>query len=246
MTAGLDIEMPFRQQRAVALGDALAAGDLAEADVAARATAVVATQLRFAWVFDHHVDRSVVACAEHRALARAAAAQSIVLLRNDSLLPVEPRSATRVAVLGRLADAANLGDKGSSNVIQPDVVTPLDGVRAVFESAGAEVVHHADDTAIVDGADLVVVVVGYTAADEGEFIGSGMEEALAEVQPPMDHPEVGFPPAAPPAPATDEAAPADRLGSEEGGDRRSLRLLPADEALIAAAAAAAATGCSSS
>ncbi|MEZ5207522.1 MAG: glycoside hydrolase family 3 C-terminal domain-containing protein [Acidimicrobiales bacterium] len=53
-----------------------------------------------------------------------------MLLRNDGTLPLDRGALGTVAVLGRLADTPNTGDKGSSQVIAPDVVTPLAGLRA--------------------------------------------------------------------------------------------------------------------
>ncbi|GGM07887.1 beta-glucosidase family protein [Micromonospora yangpuensis] len=43
-------------------------------------------------------------CPAHRQLARTAAARSVVLLRNDGLLPLDPATTGQVAVLGPLAD----------------------------------------------------------------------------------------------------------------------------------------------
>ena len=209
VSAGLEIEMPFRQQRARDLPAALADGRLDAADVAARAEAVVATLLRFADVIDHAPDPSVLARPEHRVLARQAATASMVLLRNEGpLLPV-PADLRRVVVLGRLARVPNLGDGGSSEVIPPEVSTLLDGVRSAFP--GAEVVHDDTDARVAEGADLCVVVVGLTKDDEGEFIDVGTSEAMASMFPPPPVPPEasGSPdpapagPAAPPVPAED-------------------------------------------
>ena len=242
VTAGLEIEMPFRQQRAHRLPDAVADGRLDRSDIECRVVATVATLLRFAHVFDDAPDRSVVASAGHRALAREAAAASMVLLRNEGdLLPV-PSELGTVAVLGRLAAVANLGDGGSSDVSPPDVSTLLDGVRDAFPKA--VVVHHATDVLVAEGADLCIVVVGCTKNDEGEFIDLGTSAAMADMFPP--------PPEAPAAGATsvpgDEAAgttPADEPPASgpdgsfaPGGDRRTLRLSGDDEGLVAVALAA--------
>ena len=71
LAAGLDIEMPFAQQRARTLPDALASGAASWADVDRAALRILATQLRFAAaVADPPPTRDVVACAAHRALAR--------------------------------------------------------------------------------------------------------------------------------------------------------------------------------
>ncbi len=242
LTAGLDIEMPFRQQRAMALEAAIVRGDVAEAVVDRSVERIVATLLRFHAVFEQQPEPDVVGCVEHRALAREVAAASMVLLRNEgSLLPLDASTVGRVAVLGRLADVADLGDGGSSDVRSSHVVTPLDGLRARF---GADrVTHAADDASIAVGADVVVVVVGYTKADEGECIEAAGADALGRmVFPPVDHPTLGSQAdwTAPPGPMRQPAAP-DGVDGERmaaGGDRVSLQLSAAHEALIAAAAEA--------
>ena len=247
--AGLNIEMPFRQQRAVTLEGAIADGSLAMDDVDARVTETVATFLRFAHVFAGSTVDDVRAAPQHRALAREAATASMVLLRNEGgLLPLDAGALGTVAVLGRLAAVPNLGDGGSSNVIPPEVVTPLAGVRAALPHA--RVLHDDTDTSIVEHSDLTIVVVGYTKDDEGEYLGTD-HGLLMHLFPPMDHPEVGFPPAgeAPAGPddaaTTTETEPIEptpesaeqALGHAVGGDRMSLHLHAEDEQLIRDAAA---------
>jgi beta-glucosidase len=221
LAAGLDLEMPFAQQRAQALPGALADGSLDPLDVDRAAVRILRAQLAFS-AGRSTVDPSpsVVAGPSHRALARDVAARSMVLLRNESgLLPLSPAMLTRVAVVGRLADVANTGDHGSSDVRAPSVVTPLAGLRAALP--GVEL------TTDPAGADAAIVVVGYTAADEGEYVGS-FDPALAALYPPADDPS-----------ALAELAKVWDDGPQSvGGDRGSLRLHPADEELIRATAAA--------
>ena len=238
--AGLDIEMPFRQQREMHLTDAIESGDLAVADVDGAVERIVATLLRFAHVYESQPPLSVVGSDAHRVLAREAAAASMVLVRNEGdLLPVDPIAIGRIAVLGRLAALRNLGDGGSSDVKASKVVTPLDGLRAEF----ADVVHADSDVSIVDGADLVVVVVGYTKDEEGEYIDNEGTGALAvDLFPEIDHPTLGrnapYERPAPTGRISDSAAmEGQSTMMAPGGDRASLRLSEADEALIAAAAA---------
>jgi beta-glucosidase len=229
--AGLNIEMPFRQQREPVLADALADGSLEQADVDERVTETVATLLRFWPIIGGEAPAmSVVGSTEHIALARTAAQQSIVLLRNESLLPLDPSMSGRIAVVGRLAAVPNLGDGGSSAVHPAYVVTPLDGVRAAFTSAAVE---HSDiDASIADGADVAIVVVGYTRDDEGEYIDDKATAELMFMFPPTDHPTLGTTATLPTFTEHDFTSD-DQGRMAPGGDRVSLRLSAADEDLIA-------------
>jgi beta-glucosidase len=224
--AGLDLEMPFRQQRVRSLAAAVADDSLAIGDIERAAENIVRTVLRFdAATPDERPHPALLACSAHRALARESAEQSIVLLKNDTidgepLLPIAANRRMRVAVLGRLADSPNLGDGGSSDVHPPQVITPLAGLRAALPEA-----EWVEDPA---DADCAVVVVGYTKEDEGEFTG-GFDSELFALMPPAPHDGVWS-----------ELARAAENGSAMalGGDRRSLRLRADDEALIARVAAA--------
>ena len=240
--AGLDIEMPFRQQRMQHVPPALAEGALTESEIAQPVSRVVETLLRFDNVLSQPAPATTV-CASpaHRALAYEAAAKSIVLLKNGTdsrpMLPLDAGNLKRLAVLGRLAATPNLGDHGSSNVIPPSVVTPLDGLRAALPGVDVLAVDGSDldeATRMAAGADAVIVVVGCTFEDEGEYI-SAQPELLAATAPPR--PERMPTPERPPvAPA--ERAPRPQPGFARGGDRASLDLSAADQALVRAAAAA--------
>ncbi len=244
--AGLDIEMPFRQQRMQHLPPALASGELTEAGVDAPVTRVVSTLLRFDAVLSQPApDTAVCASDEHRGLAREAAAKSIVLLKNEPAggagpaLPLNAASLKRVAVLGRLASAPNLGDRGSSNVVPPSVVTPLDGLRAALPDADIAAADGADlDEAarIARNADVAIVVVGCTYEDEGEYIAAQPELFIALAPPRPGRPSP--PPDAPPRPPREQPAQRAGQGFAMGGDRASLDLSAADQALIRAAASA--------
>lgn len=168
--AGLDVEEPFRQQRAHSLPADLDAGRASWDDVERAGTRILATQLAFfARELDAEPSIEVVFSDEHRALAREAAATAAVLLKNDDvdgrpLLPLDAAPLRRVSVIGRLAGLANTGDEGSSNVRSPQVVTPLDGIRAAVPGARVDFVE-ADDPAAAAAAsadaDVAIVVVGY-------------------------------------------------------------------------------------
>ena len=140
--------------------------------------AILRTKIRFAQKIRSRPcpPRSVVAGPRHVELARRAARESAVLLKNDgSLLPFDEHAQKRIAVVGRLADTPNIGDmKGSSHVYPPYVVTPLQGITRRLD--GRVSVTYADGSdaralrAAVTDADAVVIVVGLTSDEEGEYI----------------------------------------------------------------------------
>jgi beta-glucosidase len=70
---------------------------------------------------------------EHRSLARRAALESITLLKNDSkLLPLDAGSLQSLAVIGPNADEARIGGGGSSYVVPPYSISPLEGLRSLL------------------------------------------------------------------------------------------------------------------
>jgi beta-glucosidase len=252
LVAGLDVEMPFRMVRAQGMVRDLDAGIAGWDHVDAAVTRLVITRLRFEEVLGRSAtDASVLACAEHLALAREAAARSMVLLRNEAVegtavLPLDTTALRKVAVIGRLAALRNLGDRGSSDVWAPAVVTALDGLRAALPDV--EVTH--DDgadperaAALAADADVAVVVVGYTSADEGEYIAEEGTAHLGHLVPGPDDPVTAdrFRTALAADPGPDpppEVAASGDLSFAAGGDRSSLRLHDEDEALVTAVAGA--------
>lgn len=248
LRAGLDVEAPFRQQRAQHLPADLAAGRVSWAHVDRAARRVLRTQLHYyATREPAEPPVEVVFSAEHRALAREVAARSMVLLKNDPvgeapLLPLRRDALGSLAVIGRLADMANTGDHGSSDVRAPQVVTPLQGLTEALPDTA--ITHVAGDdpaaaAAAAAGADAAVIVVGYTADDEGEYLGDTMftDPALrALFPPPGDDPEAQRFARLLDAP---EGLEVNAAGSTSvGGDRASLRLRPVDVEIIRAVAAA--------
>jgi len=127
---------------------------------------------------------------EHRKLARIAAAESIVLLKNaGGLLPIDSAKIKSIAVIGPNAAIARAGGGGSSKVNPTYVVTPLEGIRERAGSAiqvtyalGASIPGEvpANDTpeareklraeavSIATKADAAIVVVGDSPAVESE------------------------------------------------------------------------------
>jgi beta-glucosidase len=152
------------------------------------------------------------------------------------VLPLDPAAATSIAVIGRLANAANMGDRGSSDVRAPGKVSPVHGIRAAFPHAAIAVVEEEDTQAAATAAArarVAIVVAGYTERDEGEYVGPDtMRDPVLLAT---------FPPAPPEMVKMLEAGAAPgNVMSEHGygGDRVSLTLRPVDEGLIRAVAKA--------
>ncbi len=236
LRAGMDLEMPFPNRFERDLPRALASGRLDPARLDDAVLRLLRQQFRFAEVGEPgRYDRSVVACAEHRELARDVAARSMVLLQNDPvrgapLLPLDASALRRVAVLGKLAVASNLGDRGSSAVRPPSVVTALDGLREALPNAkvthddGADLTRASD---LARDADVAVVVVGLTWREEGEHVAPPPRaDVLRVLRPPPWREVLPF------ARALRRAS-----GLHTAGDRAGLGLRPEDEALIRATAA---------
>jgi beta-glucosidase len=181
LRGGLDLEMPpnlgVSDAAAVA---AVRSGDLDESVLDASVTRV----LRL-------VEQSQRALAEggsfseeeHHALARRAAHESAVLLKNDGgVLPLRPEPGSRVAVIGEFARTPRYQGAGSSQVNPTRLDVPLDELRAglgdqvqVDFAAGFGVGTTGSDeelsreaVELARGADHVLVFLGLPAEDESE------------------------------------------------------------------------------
>ncbi|MFJ9898230.1 beta-glucosidase [Streptomyces sp. NPDC091280] len=243
LEAGLDLEEPFAQQRTTQLRERLAAGETSWASVERSGVRLLAAQLRsYAARLDGDFGPGTMAADASRALARTVAARAMVLLKNDPVqgapvLPLDPARVGSVAVIGRLATAPNMGDHGSSDVHAPSHVTPLEGITAAFPGAEISLVEDDDPRRAAEAArsaEVAVVVAGYTALEEGEYVG-----ADATTRPEL---LALFPPA---PPEVLEAMRSGATASEHteaitagGGDRVSLTLRPVDEEIIRAVSAA--------
>lgn len=173
--AGMDMEMPLPVHFGMELKKAVEEGRLDESLLDRAILRILKTQFTFENTPDSmSYDTSLIACEKHIALARRAAEESMVLLKNrDGLLPFS-KGKQNLLVIGHLADLPNTGDHGSSRVYPPYVVTALQGIR---EKAGKNArITYIDETDIAQirqlapTADAIIVIAGNDFNDEGEFV----------------------------------------------------------------------------
>ncbi|GAA3437597.1 glycoside hydrolase family 3 C-terminal domain-containing protein [Kutzneria kofuensis] len=162
LKAGIDSFTDHGQDSDVPIGrlrEALTRGLIDESDVDRAVRRQLLVRFRLG-EFDPDLDPyagigpEVIDCAEHRDLALRAATESVVLLRNDGMLPLNASRAPRVAVVGPLADM--LCEDWYSGTL-PYQVTVAAGLRAAL----GDVVH-------VEGADRIAL----RSRTSGELLGS--------------------------------------------------------------------------
>jgi beta-glucosidase len=112
----------------------------------------------FASVSYSRIPNSVIGSAAHRAVALMAAQESIVLLKNDGLLPLDRHKLKRIAVIGPFADRVVLNNYNGQT---GETVSALRGIRE-RAGPGIEIVTNAA------AADVAVVCVGTDASVEQE------------------------------------------------------------------------------
>lgn len=205
LRAGNDIIMTTPEFFAGAI-EAVRSGRLAESEIDAPCARVLALKFRMG-LFENprrpDLDRAAVEIArpDHRAVNLDAARQSLILLQNNGLLPLDPAKVKSIAVVGPNADddLQQLGDWSLGASQHPQeagkhprekTTTILDGIRSLA-SAGC-LVHYERGCSIIDDdlsgvaaaiaaaqvADVVVAVVG----DHLKFIGETNSTATLELQ----------------------------------------------------------------
>ena len=173
-SGGQDMEMCCTQFFGDRLIEAVREGKVAEDKINQSAIRIIRTILSFTEADKKKYDESLIGCKEHVALALESARKGITLIQNkDKVLPLNKEEATRIVLLGKLANKGNIGDHGSSRVYPEYVVTPLQGISK--EASDCEVIFYdgSDLThakRLASEADGVVFIVGFDHDDEGEYV----------------------------------------------------------------------------
>jgi beta-glucosidase len=188
INAGLDMVMLSHTKGAQtasdlanALSSLVASGDIPEGRIDDAVRRILTIKCEMGLLDgDTTLDASLTAAigsAEHRAVARDAVRQSLVLLKNDGTLPL-PKTLSHVHVTGSGADSLakqcggwtlgwqGLGTGGAATATTTGT-TVLAAVRSLFAGSSTTVTTSTDGSGAA-GADRVIVVVGEAPYAEGQ------------------------------------------------------------------------------
>ena len=215
INAGLNVEMPWQDEYSYStIKDGLKEGKIKVKDIDELVLSTLKTRLKYAFSYDSiDYNHKLILNESHIDLAREVSEESMVLLKNENILPFDLGENLKIGIIGRLADTENTGDLGSSDSNPPYVVTPFEGIKNYHINNSNEVyLDEANDinksVELAKELDQVILVVGYDYSDEGEYIMSrGQMLKSAEAK--------------------------KLIGAKGvGGDRLSLKLREDDEILI--------------
>lgn len=185
------------------LKEAYDEGLLSEEKITAAVERLMEVRIRLGMMKDYpspydDIPYEKVECREHVALAVEAARRSMVLLKNDGLLPLKKEKLRSIAVIG---PNANSRDALVGNYVgtSSQYITPLEGIQQyvgddirVYYSEGCHLYHDkvealahvkdrfAEAVIAAEQADVVVLCLGLDATIEGEQGDAGNEYASGD------------------------------------------------------------------
>ncbi|MDR0910528.1 MAG: glycoside hydrolase family 3 C-terminal domain-containing protein [Spirochaetaceae bacterium] len=158
LRAGLDVEMVFTNHYSASkIKKCLKKGSLNMEHIDRAVDNILGVLIRQTPKLRSH-SLEEVGSKKHRELAQEVARKGMVLLENNGILPL--RRDAKVMVTGPYANAANIGDAGSSCVYDNDVTTPIAGMKQLFPNASLE------------EGDIAIVHVGSNREMEGEYFAN--------------------------------------------------------------------------
>ena len=172
LKAGLDVNLPHSSFEH--LKTAYDEGWITEADLDRAVLRVLTAKFTVGLMDKPFVDsqaaEEIVRCDAHKALALESARQSIILLKNEGLLPLDRKQVKRIAVFGAGADVFPVGMNYSGPYqapwTAPDAETPVQFLRRYLDGT-AEVIF-AEDDRIEEVAASCDVALYLTTVVEGE------------------------------------------------------------------------------
>ena len=179
INAGLNVEMPWQDEYSYdVIRDGLNNNKIEISQIDNLVLSSLKTRLKYAFSYDSiEYSKKLILDTSHINLAKTVAEESMVLIKNKNILPFKIYDNMKVGVIGKIANLENTGDMGSSNSNSPYVVTPFQGITNFFNNSNVDVIYdngkNLEETKkIAEKLDQIILVVGYTYEDEGEYVMS--------------------------------------------------------------------------
>ena len=177
--SGLDIEMPSARWFTLKkLKRELKKGRIDSSDIDAKVRALLMLGFEIG-AYDRPVLEKLEQIEKkHSTVARTAAGEAVVLLKNESILPLELTSIKSIVVIGRTAAATPTGGGGSSYVKTENSVSILAGLRSAAAHSSNCTVDYIPTTRPpfssaerqkIKKADAVICATGFDHVLESEF-----------------------------------------------------------------------------
>lgn len=214
--AGLNVEMPGDRYMGQALLDSVRAGKVSEDVINQRVREILRVRLLVKPIPADEANRTPVGNETEMQVALDVARRSIVLLKNEALLPIDINKVKRIAVIGDNATATMaLGGVGAGVKTRKEI-TPLEGLR----------------TLLGDKVDITYVkgYKGYGREDRNKRLSPQQEADKALMEEAME--------AAKKADMVIFIGGDNREVETEGSDRKSISLPSGQDELVAALAKA--------
>ena len=135
VTSGMNVEMPGSRFMGQALLDSVKAGKVSEEVINQRVREILRVRLTVKPIAKEEANKTPVGNAEEMATALEVARRSIVLLKNDGLLPIDTKQMKRIAVIGENAVTRMAQGGVGAGVKTRREVTPLEGLKAALGSS---------------------------------------------------------------------------------------------------------------
>jgi len=192
LTAGCDVNCGCTYGNVLA---ALDDGLVTKEDIRTACVHLMRTRIRLG-MFDEktefdNIPYNIVACDEHKKVSLECAEKSMVLLKNNGILPINESSVKTIAVIGPNSNS-RIALEGNYNGTADRYITFLEGIQDRFEGRViyAEGCHlykekcsvlaqagdrYAEAMAAAENADVVILCVGLDSTIEGEEGDTGNE-----------------------------------------------------------------------
>ena len=132
VTAGMNVEMPGSRFMGQALLDSVKAGKVSETVINQRVREILRVRLTVRPIARDVANTKPVGNAEEMTTALEVARRSIVLLKNEKLLPIDTKKVKRIAVIGENAvTKMALGGVGAGVKTRCEI-TPLEGLQTIL------------------------------------------------------------------------------------------------------------------